>query len=381
MLNINNEDRGLKTVDYNLQGLVGIRLVNAAPTDAATVRRQIGLLEGKLDREPDITIRFVDKLSTTSRIRYLGVDDAGYTEDAFLMLRSKHKSRAKVQIPFEQVGQNCEIVCERGLPAIPLLMPILNLTALNKGILPIHAAAFTYNGSGALVTGWAKGGKTTALLAFMSNGAEYIGDDWIYVSGDGQHMYGIPEPIHLWDYHLADLPEYRARVKRGDRLRLRGLGLLTSSMDWAVSRRLGRGSPPAKLMKRLTPILKRQLNVEVPPRELFLEGFGSLMGNLDKVFFVVSHEHSDTTLERIDPQELAQRMGFSLQVERSDFMSYYMKFRFAFPSIRNELIEEAEALQRDSLREVMAGKETYLICHPYPVSISALYEIMRPVLL
>jgi hypothetical protein len=380
MPNNSYEDRDLKTVNYDLHGLVGIRVLEATPADAAVVRRQVGPIEGKLDREPDITIRFVDTLSTTSRVRYLGVDDVAYSEDAFLVLRSKHKSRAKVQIPFEQVGQRCEIVCERGLPAVPLLMPILNLTALNNGALPIHASAFIYDGKGILVTGWAKGGKTETLLAFMAKGAEYVGDEWIYVSGDGQRMFGIPEPIRLWNWQLDDMPQFRARVARGDRARLRGLNFIVKSMEWVSSRGSRRGSALTRLTRRLSPPLKRQLYVQMPPAKLFRQEVNSLGARLDKVFFVASHDSSQIVLEPIEPEEISRRMVFSLQEERVDFLSYYLRFRFAFPGLRNELIERAEECQREALIRVLAGKDAYSVYHPYPVSIQALFETISPVL-
>ncbi len=91
-------------IDFDLHGLAGIRLVDPTAEDAAAVTRQLGPLPSRMDRDPDIVIRFVDRLQTTSRLRYLGLDDAGFTDDAFLVLRSKHKSQARVQIPFEQIG-------------------------------------------------------------------------------------------------------------------------------------------------------------------------------------------------------------------------------------------------------------------------------------
>src|SRR5436305_6878263 len=94
---------GPKQVDYDLHGLAGIRLLNPSPGDAAAVTRQLGPIQAPLAREPDIVVRFVDRLPTTSRVRYLGVDEAGFTDDAFLVLRSKHKARARVQIAFEQI--------------------------------------------------------------------------------------------------------------------------------------------------------------------------------------------------------------------------------------------------------------------------------------
>ena len=108
--------------DFDLHGLAGIRLLAATVEDVAAVSGQLGLPPSTLDREPDIVIRFVDRLRVSSPIRYLGLDEAGFTEDAFLVLRGKHKSRARVQIPLDRVGQPCEIVCERGLLQVPLLI-------------------------------------------------------------------------------------------------------------------------------------------------------------------------------------------------------------------------------------------------------------------
>jgi hypothetical protein len=366
--------------EYDLNGIVAIRLIGATPGDAAVITRQLGPISAPLDRDPDIVIRFVDQLPTSSPVKFLGLDDAAFTEDAFLVLRSKHKSRAKVQIPFDQIGQRCEIVCERGLPAVPLLMPIVNLTALNNGALPIHASAFRFGGEGILVTGWAKGGKTETLLAFMDEGAEYIGDEWIYVSGNGQRMFGIPEPIRLWKWQLDNMPQFRARVGRGDRIRLSALGLIARSMDWLSSRGSGYGSGLTRIVRRLSPPLNRQLNVQIPPEKLFPRRVNSQGGSLDKVFFVASHDSSKIVVEPMDPEEISQRMVFSLQEERLDLHSYYLRFRFAFPGLRNELIEQAEECQREALKRVLVGKEAYSAYHPYPVSIPALFEAMSLVL-
>jgi hypothetical protein len=368
---------GPQQLDYDLHGLAGIRLLNPSPSDAAAVTRQLGPIQAPLARDPDIVIRFVERLPMTSRIRYLGVDEAGFTDDAFLVLRSKHKARAKVQIAFEQIGKQCEIICESGLPLVPLLIPILNLTVLSKGAIPLHASAFTYNGTGVLTTGWSKGGKTETLLAFMARGAEYIGDEWVYITADGQRMYGIPEPIRVWDWHLQDLPQYRALVGRSDRARL-GAIKLVQSMDRALPKRAGNGLLPVKALNRVLPLLKRQLFVDMHPQKLFGRGFGALAGNLQKVFFVVSHETPDVTVQPMDPREIARRMVFSLQHERLDFMSYYLRFRFAFPYASNELIERAEELQRAVLTRVLAGKDAYAVYHPYPVPIPSLFDAISP---
>ena len=221
-------------VDYDLHGLARVRLLDASPRDAAVVGRQLGLHPAAAHGEPDLVIRFVDRLPVNGPLRLVGLNDAGFTNDAFLILRGRFKSRARVQIPFEQIGRKCEIVCERGVARVPLLTSILNLTVLGRGALALHAAAFRFNGTGVLTTGWSKGGKTETLLAFMAHGATYVGDEWVYLSPDGKHVFGVPEPIRVWGWHLESLPQYRSAVSRRDRTRLRMLSLIVRGLHWAT---------------------------------------------------------------------------------------------------------------------------------------------------
>ncbi len=365
--------------EFDLHGIVGIRLLNATPNDIAAVKRQLGPIQKSLSRTPDIIIRFVDQIPLSSSVRYLGLDDAGFTDDAFFVFRGKHQAHVRVQIPFNQIGNGqCEIICERGAPAVPLLIPILNLTAISKGALPLHASAFNYNGKGILTTGWSKGGKTETLLAFAANGAEYIGDEWVYISSDGQHMYGIPEPIRVWYWHLQQMSYYKSKVGRSDLARLKTLRFFVKSMEVMESSGIKRGSGLPKLTRRIKALLKQQMHVDLPPEKLFGNMVGANKGSPDKVFFVASCDDPQITVQPIRPQEIAQRMVFSLQEERMDFMSYYLRFRFAFPDISNSFIEQVEEIQREILTKVMAGKETYAVYHPYPFSIPELFEVLRP---
>jgi hypothetical protein len=368
-----------ETADFDLHGIVGIRLLNATPGDISAVKRQLGPIQTPLSRTPDIVIRFVDQISFSSPVRYLGVDDVGFTDDAFLVFRGKQKARVKVQIPFHQIGNDqCQIVCESGLPAVPLLMPILNLTVLSKGALPLHASAFNYNGKGILITGWAKGGKTEMLLAFAAEGAEYVGDEWVYISEDGQCMFGIPEPIRIWYWHLQEMPRYKAIVNRSDLVRLQALNLFVNSLERLESGRSRRGSTPFRFLRRVTALLKQQLYIQLPPEKLFGQKTNGFSGSPEKVFFVGSHAEPNLTVQPMDPQEIAGRMVFSLQEEYKDFMSYYLKYRFAFPERSNSLISQAEEVQRRILLKVLAGKEAYAVYHPYPVSIPSLFQVSYP---
>ncbi len=368
-----------ETSDFDLHGIVGIRLLNASPSDIAAVKRQLGPIQKDLTRSPDIIIRFVDRLSFSKPVHYLGLDDAGFTEDAFFVFRGKHQARVRVQIPFNQIGSSqCEIVCESGVPAVPFLIPILNLTAISKGALPLHASAFNYNGVGVLTTGWSKGGKTETLLAFAANGAEYIGDEWVYLSSDGQHMYGIPEPIRIWHWHLQQMPYYKSKIGNGDLARLWILNIFVKSFGLLESSNIAKKLGLLKIIRRISVLLRQQIHVDFPPEKLFGKVVGAIKGSPDRVFFVASRDVPQITVEPISPQEIVQRMVFSLQEERMEFMSYYLRFRFAFPNVSNPLIDQIEETQRQILTKVMMDKKTFAVYHPYPFSIPELFEVVRP---
>lgn len=361
-------------LDFDLHGFVGIRLLNATAQDVHAVAKQLGPIQKPLTREPDIVIHFVDHLPLSSRVRYLGLDDAGFTDDAFLVMRSKHKIRSRIQIPFAQIGQPCEILCEHGAPAVPLLIAIINLTALHKGVLPLHASAFSYQGKGVLTTGWSKGGKTETLLAFVDQGAHYIGDEWVYLSDGGRQMHGIPEPLRLWDWHLAELPHYWEQVSKLDRARLRALRTFIQSANRMAGDGRKRPSAPAKLMLRAATLLKQQLYVDMAPEKIFGQVQSAITAPIDRIFFVASHETPDILVEPMAAREIAERMVFSLEYERLPLLTYYLKFRFAFPHLRNPLLEEAEARQRELLLQMFADKPAYALYHPYPVKIPALFD-------
>lgn len=361
--------------DFDLHGLAGIRVVDGTAGDIAAVAAQLGPLPRRLDREPDIVIRFVDRVDLGSRLRYLGARDAGWTDDGFFVLRSR-KQPVVVRVPMAEIGGRCEIVSERAVPAIPFLIAILNLTVLGNGAVPLHAAAFELDGVGTLVTGWSKGGKTELLMAAVAAGARYIGDEWVYLTTDGT-MRGIPERIRLWDWHLDQLPAARAHLSGGDRIKLRGIPALRR-LDRATPRGLRR-FPPNRLLHRAMPILEGQLHVDLPPEQLF-GPLGPLIGSVDRVLFTVSAAGPETTVEPIEPAEVARRMAASLAYERNDLTLLLHQARFADPELRNEHLETFVDRQRELLVQILARRPAWIVTHPYPVDLAALFAAVRPVL-
>jgi hypothetical protein len=362
-------------IDYDLHGIVGVRVVGAKPGDAAVVDRQLGGLKGPLNREPDIVVAFVEPEAAASHLRYLDLNDGAFDDEAFFVLQTRAGVRLKSRIDFHDIGNGCRIVCESGAGSVPLLIAIVNLVAVSKGVLPVHASAFTHHGCGVLVCGWSKGGKTETLLAFMAEGATYVGDEWIYVAQDGRRMYGLPQPITLWDWHLPELPEYQAALARRQSMRLRAFTATQRTAD-----ALGRlGTPGSALLERVGMKLERQRYVHMAPQNLFGTEACALDGRLDKLVFVMSRESEAVAVKPTDPRDVARRMEFSLQYERQRLLGSYLQYRFVFPDRSSALLEGVAEREREMLLERFSGTDAYVLEHPFPPSIPSLYRAMQPI--
>jgi hypothetical protein len=359
------------TQDIDIHGVVRLRLVDATAGDIAKVRRQIGLPTDAASGDADIVIRFVDR-ACTQPLTYVRVHECGYDDNDFFVLRGKDETRACASIPFDRVGASPEIVCERALPAVPHLVALINLTMLSKGVLPLHASAYVHDGRGVVVTGWAKGGKTESLLAAMDRGAQYIGDEWVYLTSDRIGL-GLPEPIRLWWWQLEQFPRLRARRSGAQRATMSAWSRAASAAG-----RLGalRG-PIAAIPRKAAPILGRQAYVQVPPAEIFGADRILLHGRVDVLVLLASHTSDNMVIRPMSVEEIASRMAASLVDERAPLLDHYTQFRYAFPDRSSALVEEAAELERKLLAQSLHGLPSTSAFHPYPCDIAALGETVR----
>lgn len=364
------------TADFDLHGYLGIRLLDANEDDVDRVERQLGPIRTTLSRDPDVVIRFVDRIQPRGVLTYVKWPEAAFDDSHFYLVRGRGNVAGLARVPFDDIGGTCVIECERSLTAVPLLLAIINMTATAKGLLPLHASAFTYEGRGVVVAGWAKGGKTETLLSFMSEGAAYVGDEWVYLAGDGQ-MFGIPEPIRLWRWQVDQLPKVAATLSRGARTRLAALDM--------VARGAGRMAPrgsrlgfAGSVLRRAVPILARQAYVQVPPVRLFGEAAIALRGQAQRLIFATVDEGSTMRVHDAESDEVARRMASSLLEERQELLSFYRQFRFAFPGRRSSVIDASEEMERQLLSERLSPLPAVWFRHPYPVDIPGIYSRVRP---
>ena len=362
----------MKTTDFDIRGVVGVRLIDATEKDVRVVINQIGEPGATLTREPDITIRFVPDLPTQP-LNLLALN-AGYDASGFYILRSS-KAPCKARIPFEKLGETSEIICQSGLRSVPLLIAMVNLALLSKNHLPLHASAFEFNGVCSAVMGWAKGGKTETMLAFAKHGGSYVADEWTVFSPTGE-VFGIPEPIRLWDWHLAQIPRLRLQVKGKKKLifgAIHGVDALYNGLCRIGLKKIF----PVPIIGEALPAMKRQLNLRIHPNIIF-ENRLIERATPENIFLIGSHDSPETTVAPIDPAEIAERMLQSNLLEFAPLFEHYRAFRFAFPALENPLLESFESTLKSLLDNLFEGKSCYKVLHPYPVDFQELFEKMQP---
>ena len=366
------EGSGLGVVDHDVHGIVGVRLVGPSPADAAMVARQIGPAGPALPRDPDIVIRFENDLRP-GRLRWVDLGRTGYDEQAFFVVPSgRRPSRARLSLA--GLDGPLEIVCQRRGGRVPFLVALVALAALRHGCAPLHASAFRYEGAGVLVTGWAKGGKTEALLAFAARGAEYIGDEWILVAPREGRLYGLPEHIRLQDWHLDRLPA-AARLVPASRRRLfaaiRGLERLHRRLP-----RRAAALAPARLLDSALAVLLRQVNVQLDPMAIFGRGPSRFSCPLDALFLMVSADGGDVAVTPADPRTVALQAAASLRCELLPLRAAALAHAFAFPRHDTGWLDRAETLAADRIAAAFDHRDAYLVEHPYPVDLAELFEAM-----
>ena len=358
--------------DYDIHGVVGIRLVDPTSSDLAALDEQIGQFRNSFIGDPDITIRFKKELPIRS-LTYLGLDCAGYTDEGFYIL--SRQENAKLRVPFEQIGRPFEILCESGLRALPWLFEMINLSSLAKQHVPVHASAFDYNGVGVIVTGWTKGGKTEALLAFAKHGARYVGDEWVLLSPGGDNMFGIPVPICIWEWYFDDIDHLLPKIGWQRKVLFKNIHLLDCAHR--TLEKLNRhNSFLARRLERALPVLKNQLNIRVHPEAIF----GNRICDSavpDKLILCLSHDQPHIHVEKCDAVQIADRIVRSNTLELAPFLAFYRAFQFAFPELRSEFLDNIDGLQYSLLKSAFEGIEAYTVSHPYPVPMEEYFARLR----
>ncbi|MCL5110618.1 MAG: hypothetical protein M1401_17485 [Chloroflexi bacterium] len=367
-------ERAVRREDYTLHGLVTIRLVDAPAEARAELAWLLGPSQGQPAAEPDVTIRYVPRLPRREGLQYVGLHEAAFDEEEFYLVGPQGQLAT---FPFARLGGPSEFLCEPGVSILSYLLPVLGLRLLAKGYVMLHAASLVHEGKGVLVTGWQKGGKTETLLAFMRAGAQYLGDEWTILSPAEGKMWGIAGTLQIWDWHLRQQPDLWRRLRPAERNRLRLLRAYQHLYGLLPSAWRGRGAG-GEWLRRLSLDGGNALwgQARSAPARLFGENLWRGPAPVDVVFLAgIGPKVQVVPLEAV---EVARRMIASLAFERRSLTALYQEFRYAFPERHNDLLDTASDHEERLLRQSLCGTLAHQVLHPYPVSLSLLYQSCLP---
>lgn len=359
-----------------------VRLVDADSADLRAVGRQLGPLPavaaGTAPRGPDVVIRFVDRLLVSGPTRRLGAD-AVVVGDAYVVTRGRRGADVRVHVPIERIGTTpLEVAAEHGAPAIPLLLPLLAMALLARRVAPVHGSAFRHEGRGVLVTGWAKGGKSETLLSFLLAGGTYVADEWVYLDPAGPAMFGMLEPIRLWDWQLAMVPELTAGIRRSSRARL--AAATTGSRALRAAARvpgLGR-SAVGEAARRSAAIVDRQRSIQIPVDDLV--GADRVVREavpLDRVVLVAAAD-DDRIGTDTGAAAAARRIAATTANELLDLTAAGLALRHAVPDLSVPLLDRTERALAAAIEAVIGATPILDVEHRHPADIRRLAELVGP---
>lgn len=358
--------------EFDIHGVVGVRVVYAKEAEASKLLKLLSPFRSALDRDPDIVVRFFGSSEIRQRV-LVGEEYGAYTGEQFELLRAPDGKTA-ARVPFDRIGTTCELWYEPGTQKAPLFSEIVRLTFLAKGYVPVHGSAFVYKGRGVLATGWARGGKTRTLLAFAKNGARFISDDWVVLSGDGQVL-SFPTNVTLWPWQIEQISDFMPRIKLRKRMYMKSV----QGME-----RLYRSPLSSKFLSRrrletfgkILSLARRRLKVSRSPESVF-EDVETQPHSLDLGLMVLSHTLEQTEVRQCETSKLIERIITTNHAEWRDLLDYYIAYKFAFPHKLNPLLDEIDLRQRALLKRALGGIDSYEVFSPYPADLNELFGALE----
>lgn len=347
--------------NYSIASFVTICIEGQLPASHWLTHYQVPSIE-----KADLTIRFVEQIPEV--VRYIELEETGFSTDAFVLF-TKDTPPKKILVRFEEAGKGLTILCEKGAKYFPYLDLIIHSMCLLNGGTPLHASAFYYQNEIWLASGYPQGGKTSVLLAFLDDGAEFISDDWVYIRTDGT-VFGLDLPITLRHWQLQQLPRIRKQLKTG-KLKflsiaksLLGIGMKVPLLPHSIHRTID----------KVCDKLDNQRNVTAKPQNIFTEQLHGQTGTIKKVLLPISHSDPAIFLEPVSA-EIGMRYLLQMQLKEWDeLFTLVAQYEGIFPDKTSILRRELRPMLERHIHRHFSDIPFYCVYHPHPVSLQAMHH-------
>ena len=244
-----------------------------------------------------------------------------------------------------------------------------NLAPLS-GISFLHASAFVVDETPVLIMAWGGTGKTSILLEMLKNGYDYLGDDLIPVTENGE-VFPYTKRINLMHYNVKDNKNIISRVLT------KKIIFFSYALDFFSL--LERKSKSFRIFNYLSRKFRvyysDKLNIKESHFDIFpgtsKYAFSSLPLDSAKLYFIERSNLTschEVTLDK-ELEEIAKKMAVCLQWERQHFGDFMLATEFAFPSwakhhklyIKNEEDVIQSFIMKSNIIYHMTGDTQYFI--------------------
>lgn len=304
--------------------------------------------------DPDLTISF-GKINKTA--------------ETILGDPKKHRGRVDNQYLFKDGGNKIlansdwsQMWCssDRSNWRVPdLIEGEVRKDAIKSNRAMIHASGVEYNGKTVLFPAWRHTGKTNTMLELVSNGAEFLSDDRLWVTEDGETG-SFPVPVNLLPYNFRSFPQFQPSIVD------QSLGKLSQIIDSHASDKNSKVIGGIRLLNEhfIRPESNYTQLSELFPHQQF-EG----STDIDTVILLQTISGGPEDIEIVDlgENELVTALSQINHKEWNELLeNIYSSFDMLFPDhpSQTEKLYEMKEKEKQIFQSVAANCETYKLYVP-----------------
>lgn len=362
---------------YSVHDKVIVNLENAPVTITRFLRNKVPrFCVPRAGRDPDVIIKFVDTIPKAA-LEVAAPFAARRGTDFYYI----DKFGACSTLPLSSfLDDQCSILTEHRMAPQTfysfVLQGIIFFRLLMQDICFVHASAVAFDQTGILLPAWGGTGKTSLLVRFLEDGAQYLGDDLALLSKDGI-LYSYPTRIRMFYYNFDEFPKYCAYLGVRKRLLLH-LQRLSQHVYAGAKKVMPSDSLFLALIARTAILFKNVAFCPLPVRQIGGEATKTAEQIPLQAVFLLTRVTSDSpSLSKCSSTELMERIIASVDEDYSYLNQQFRAYRFLCPE--RDLITLQNLLQRrfDILIGALTRTQTFHLRIPMDANSAEAYQLAR----